>query len=292
MPLDKEIQEAQKQLKLFQEAIEKEKKELTKIRSDKASEAHVTLAHLQKEIPTLEAKFNSLNTEIVKLNNMIAKKQEAYNKQETSAKLKYDELEAKLRSEIEHIKGNYGKKEAALDFDRKDLEAKYSLLNIDLTARESVLKTATSHLSTREQGLADAKKDFSDQQKLFHAEVHSSKVSIDKEKAYIKEQKELLTDRDKELKDREFSIHDREVKAEAAIAKEKEFNARQKAQDDRQDKLNRDTKDLNEKDTFLKAEVVRLNKREGDLIRFQEKLDLREVNIQLAEEGIRNGKTV
>jgi len=277
--LDKEIQEAQKQLKIYQEAIVKERAELAKIRTDKSEAAKTTLSSLQSEIPVLEEVIAKKKSEILSIDKIIEDKKAIANIRQTD----FDKLESNLREEYEIHRVALEKREVEQNKRDDDFKIKASEFGNDLVSREKELDFGWRDFRAEQDGFNTVKKDFRDQQDLFFAEVHKHQEEHEKQLAYIKEQKELIVDRQKELSDREHDIFEREKKASEVIAREATLDDRKKQLDYREQLMDERVAGINTENARVRAEIVRMNKRDGEQNSREEKLKQREDNLKVLE---------
>ncbi len=286
MPSQKELDDLLEKISVYQKVFGEERDALAVMRTQKSMEAKKTLADYEKRIPELAKAIQEHNATIESLDKVIETKRILFNKTEEDLQAKYADLSHQLVAD-------YQKKYNKLDADAKILFQKQveadglmQELNREMARGRESIASREQDIKTREEGLAYAKKDFSDQQSAFNSQRDKTNEEMNKKALFIDESIKALEDRERSVSYREHDIFEREKRADAAIAKEKEFNARQLAQNNTAASLKAREEELNQLKVALTADQNRMNKRDREQSTRESILAQREQNIKDAEAKI------
>lgn len=283
MPLDKDIQEAQKQLQTYKDAIAKERAELTSLRSEKSHEAKKKLEDYESSIPALEVKFNNRKSEIEELDKVIAKKQAEYQAKDEDLAVKYKVIEDTLRKEYDAKLADISKKDFELNQTHQELKADSKRLSDDMDARLRVIESTRQDLTVREQGLATAKKDFNDQQALFHKETQGLKMNLAILTKKTEELNKLAFEKNREADDRLHDLSEREIKAQEILAREFGLDSIKEGLEEMRIAQDAKQAELNQLSSKNNAEKIRLSIKNDELNKRERELKQREEDVKLLE---------
>lgn len=279
------IQEIENKISTYKNALQEVTAQLTQKRSELGALAHVTIEHLQTEIPALRKQSEELKEEIKQLDSLVKIRNFEYSSKKEDLEAHYKNLEDLLKTE-------YISRKKELD----TIEQKFS-------SREMLNLQTENSFSDREKNITEREEILFAAKEVHQKDVETSRLNnaqslqeLELRNSKIAELNKQLDDRVKSIETfksevdfRSVEVAKREKACEDILLRINEANViLENAKNIEEDYKKRESS-LNEMHVKNIAETNRITKR-GDVLNEKESLlKAREDNVKLAEEAIAKG---